>query len=388
MNDETRSAPGDGTPVGPIVVDESIIKDMLWAFAVRSPEHAALLVGTGGSITWTNEGAEVILGADRGELIGRDMSTLFTPRDIAAGIPEHERVEARHRGTASDDRWLRRLDGSRFWASGVTVYLGPFTEEMECCAFLKLFRDLTEVKMQLESSRKRCRAATESSENKSAAIALLAHELRNPLSGISLAAGMLKRKIGDELPVTADPLHVIERNVELAARLIDDLMQHSKVASDGFQLDKASCSLRDLLDASVSIARRQLHQETRLVRVLLPQHEIRVEVDPMRMQQVFVNLIANALRYTPEPGRIWVSGTLEGHEAIVRVADEGIGIAPDRLERLFEMFTLPRMDSSKLGLGLGLALVKKIIELHGGSVQARSEGPGKGSQFVVRFPVR
>jgi len=385
MNDETRSATNDdGTRPR---VDEGIIKEMLWAFAVRSPEHAALLVGSDGCITWTNEGAEVILGAERGGLIGRDLASIFTPRDIAAGIPEHERLEARHRGTASDDRWLSRLDGSRFWASGVTVYLGPFIPEMECCAYLKLFRDLTEVKMQLEGSRKRYRAANEASENKSAAIALLAHELRNPLSGISLAAGMLKRKIGDQVANTAEPLDVIERNVQLAARLIEDLMQHSKVGSDGFQLDKAQCTLRELLETSVSISQRQMHQETRLVRVLLPQHEITVNVDRMRMQQVFVNLIANALRYTPTPGRIWVSGTLEGHEAIVRVSDEGIGIAPDRLARLFEMFTLPRMDSSKLGLGLGLALVKKIIELHGGSVQARSEGPGKGSQFVVRFPV-
>ncbi|WP_206862326.1 PAS domain-containing sensor histidine kinase [Lysobacter changpingensis] len=378
MNDQTC----------PPAVDEQVIKEMLWAFAVRSPEHAALLIGTDGRITWTNAGAEVILGAQPGGLVGLDLARIFTARDVEAGIPDHERVEARARGTSSDDRWLARLDGSRFWASGVTVYLGPFTAEMDCCAFLKLFRDLTEVKMQMESSRKRCRAATEASENKSAAIALLAHELRNPLSGISLAAGMLQRRIGDQVPNTDEPLLVIERNVNLAVRLIEDLMQHSKVASDGFQLQKSRTSLRDLLESSVRIAQRQMQQETRLVRVLLPQHEIVLDVDRMRAQQVFVNLIANALRYTPLPGRIWVSGTLEGAEAIVRVADEGIGIAPDRLERLFEMFTLPRMDSSKLGLGLGLALVKKIVELHGGSVQARSEGPGKGSQFVVRLPMR
>jgi len=387
MNDETRHAPDDCSPrTAP--VDENVIKDMLWAFAVRSPEHAAMLVGIDGRITWTNAGAEVILGAEPGELIGRDVSTIFIPRDITAGIPDHEREEARLRGTSSDDRWLSRVDGSRFWASGVTVYLGPFTEEMQCCAFLKLFRDLTEVKMQLESSRKRFRAANEASDKKSAAIALLAHELRNPLSGISLAAGMLKRKIGEQLPVTAEPLELIERNVQLAARLIEDLMQHSKVGADGFRLDKATCNLRDMLVTSASIAKRQMEQEGRDLTVLLPQHEISMEVDGMRMQQVFVNLIANALRYTPEPGRIWVTATVEGPEAIVRVTDEGIGIDPDRLQRLFEMFTLPRLDSSKLGLGLGLALVKKIVELHGGTVQARSEGAGKGSQFVVRIPLR
>ena len=363
-------------------VDEQTIKDMLWAFAVRSSEHAALLLGAQGDVTWTNAGAEIILGAPPGGLVGLNMARFFLKRDVNAGIPEHELVESRHRGTASDDRWMARLDRSRFWASGVTVFLDG---ELPGCSYLKLFRDLTEVKMQMESSRERCRAATQSSDAKSAAIALLAHELRNPLSGISLAAGLLRRRCDGEEKITA-PMEVIERNVSLAARLIEDLMHHSKVHSDGFCLERTRCSLRELLEASSDIARRQMQEDARVLRVLVPRNDIEVRVDRMRMQQVFVNLIANALRYTPAPGRIWVSGTLEASEVIVRVSDEGVGIASERLERLFEMFTLQRVETSKLGLGLGLALVKKIVELHGGSVQARSEGPGKGSQFVVRFP--
>lgn len=363
-------------------VDEQIIKDMLWAFAVRSSEHAALLLSEEGDVTWTNAGAEIILGAEPGGLVGMNLARFFVKRDVNAGIPEHELVEARHRGTASDDRWMARLNRSRFWASGVTVHLDA---QMPCCTYLKLFRDLTEVKMQLESSRERCRAATAASDAKSAAIALLAHELRNPLSGISLAVGLLQRRAdGDEQFV--GPVQVIERNVALSARLIDDLMHHSKVHSDGFCLERTRCNLRELLESSSDIARRQMEQDERTLRVLVPRADIEVHVDRMRMQQVFVNLIANALRYTPMPGRIWVSGTLEGSEVIVRVSDEGVGIESERLERLFEMFTLQRMEPSRLGLGLGLSLVKKIVELHGGSVQARSEGPDKGSQFVVRFP--
>jgi signal transduction histidine kinase len=363
-------------------VDEQVIKDMLWAFAVRSPEHAALLLSEEGDVTWTNAGAEIILGAAPGGLVGMNLARFFVKRDVNAGIPEHELVEARHRGTASDDRWMARLNRSRFWASGVTVHLGG---QMPCCTYLKLFRDLTEVKMQLESSRERCRVATAASDAKTAAIALLAHELRNPLSGISLAVGLLQRRSNDD-PQFGGPLQVIERNIALSARLIDDLMHHSKVHSDGFCLERTRCNLRELLESSSDIARRQMEQDERTLRVLVPRADIEVHVDRMRMQQVFVNLIANALRYTPMPGRIWVSGTLEGSEVIVRVSDEGVGIESERLERLFEMFTLQRMEPSKLGLGLGLSLVKKIVELHGGSVQARSEGPGKGSQFVVRFP--
>lgn len=365
-------------------VDDQVIKDMLWAFAVRSSEHALLLLDDEGHVTWNNSGAELILGSNAGGLVGLDMARFFTRRDASAGIPQHERLEAKHRGTASDDRWLVRLDRSRFWASGVLVYLG---EQAACCSYLKLFRDQTEVKMQLESSRERCRAATEASDAKSSAIALLAHELRNPLSGISLAAGLMQRRGGGDAKLN-DSVNIITRNVAMAARLIDDLMEHSRITSGRVSVDRTVVCLRELLESSVCIARHQMDQDDRQVRILVPPADIEVQVDRMRMQQVIVNLVANALRYTPRPGRIWVSATLEGHEAIVRVSDEGIGIAPDRLERLFEMFTSPRMEGSRLGLGLGLSLVKKIVELHGGSVQARSEGPGKGSQFVVRFPAR
>lgn len=365
-------------------VDEQVIKDMLWAFAVRSPEHAVVLLDSQGDVTWTNAGAENILGAGPGELVGLHVSRFFTRRDAAAGIPDHERLEARHRGTASDDRWLVRLDRSRFWASGVVVYLG---EALECCSYLMLFRDLTEVKMQLEASRERARAADDASEAKSAAIALMAHELRNPLSGISLAAALMLQRSDDD-PRLKQPVGVIDHNVALAARLVEDLVQHSRISCGGVSLERSTIGLRDLLETSMSIARHQMGQDARAVRVLVPASDIEVRIDRARMQQVIVNLISNALRYTPEPGRIWVSGTLEGTEAIVRVSDEGIGIRPEHLETLFEMFTLPRLKGSRLGLGLGLALVKQIVELHGGSVQARSEGLGKGSQFVVRFPAR
>jgi len=248
-----------------------------------------------------------------------------------------------------------------------------------------VFRDLTEVKMQLERDRERGRSSAQTREDLTAATALLAHELRNPLSAIGLAANVLQNRLREESHATPQ-LEAINNNVALAARLIEDLMQHSKVASDGFSVERSRCNVRELLESSTAIAQRQLQQEGRTVSILVPSDEVDMHVDRMRMQQVFVNLVANALRYTPEPGRIWVVATFEASEVIVRVVDEGVGIEPERLERLFGLFTLPRLTGSKLGLGLGLALVKKIVELHGGSVQARSEGPGKGSQFIVRFP--
>ena len=360
---------------------DHIVRQMLWTFANLSNEYAVMLLDGEGTITWANTGAETILNESRSGLMHTNIARFFTREDVRKGIPEHEIEEARQRGRAGNDRWMARADRSRFWASGQTISLGEDAGDRN---FLKIFRDLTDGKMQLEAAMKRCQAVTQTNEGLTAAIALLAHELRNPLSGISLSATLMSQQSRE--PTIKPQIESIARNVSLAARLIDDLMQHSKVTSKGFSLDRSDCGLRDLLESSTRIAQRQMEQETRDVPVLVPSGDIEMHIDCMRMQQVFVNLIANALRYTPAPRKIWVTGTFIGNDVVVRVSDEGVGIEAERLERIFELFTLPHLQGSKLGLGLGLALVKKIVELHSGSVQARSEGLDKGSQFIVRFP--
>lgn len=357
---------------------------MLWNFAVRSPEHGLLLLDAKGDITWCNPGAEIILGAERGGLLGRNLAALFPATDLQRGLPEHELHEALARGSALDDRWLQRLDGSHFWAAGVTVHLG---EDGHSGIYIKVFRDLTDVKMQMEASREGYLAATQASEGKSMAIAVLAHELRNPLAGVSLAAGLLQIRHPEDGGAKS-PLSVIESNVELAARLIADLLEHSRIASPSFALKRSHCELHELLAESVRIAGKQMQQEDRVEPLIMPPAPVAVHVDCQRMQQVFVNLVANAIRYTEPPGRIWISATQEGPEVVVRITDEGEGIAPDKLNSLFEVFTLPNSHGSKLGLGLGLMQVKKIVDAHGGAVQVKSEGPGQGSQFTVRFPAR
>lgn len=360
---------------------EQTVQQMLWTFANRSNDYAVMLLDNEGVITWANAGAETILGDARSELMQTSVERFFTRPDVRKGIPEHELEEARLRGTSGNDRWMLRSDRSKFWASGLTISLG---NEVGAYTFLKIFRDQTDVRMQLESALKQCTATTQINEGLTASIALLAHELRNPLSGIGLSAAVLASRVDD--PVGAPQVDTIVRNVDMAARLIDDLMQHSKVTSKSFALDRSDCSLRDLLERSAQIALRQMDQEGRDVPVLVPSGDIDMHVDCMRMQQVFVNLIANALRYTPLPGRIWVTGTLIGSDVTVRVSDEGVGIDTAQLEQIFDLFTVPQLQGSKLGLGLGLALVKKIVEMHSGSVQAKSEGLGNGSMFIVRFP--
>ncbi|MET0813746.1 MAG: PAS domain-containing sensor histidine kinase, partial [Pseudoxanthomonas sp.] len=300
-------------------LDEQTVQRMLWKFAMCSSEHAVLLLDAAGNIVWANTGAAKILGADRDSLPGTSFALFFTREDVETGIPEHELEVAMQSGTASDDRWMARIDRSRFWASGVSVYLGSQTAS---CAFLKIFRDLTEFKMQLETARERGREADMKSENMGAAIALLAHELRNPLAGIGLGLDLLERQVPAD-PGISRRLATISGNLKHAAVLVDDVMEHSKVTSKGYKLDPSPCTLRELLEVSASIALHQTAQTGRNVSVLVPAGDIEMHIDRMRMQQVFVNLVANALRYTKPPGRIWVTGTIEGQEVIVRVSDEG-----------------------------------------------------------------
>lgn len=363
-------------------VDEQQLKDILWAFVVRSLDHVVLIMDDDGRITWCNRGALGTLCAEATGLVGRHLSEIFLLSDVEIGIPQHEMNEARSKQSSIDDRWLRRMDGTRFWASGVTVHLAGMGDG---CSFIKIFRDMTDAKMQMEGARESCRAAKQESEGKSFAIAVLAHELRNPLSGVSLAAEILHMRTDGDDRVTK-PLAAIEQNIVMASRLIEDLLQHSKVESNGFILDRERCDLRELLVECVHIASKQAERDTQVEPLLLPRGRLFANIDRNRMKQVFVNLIANSLRYTDVPGRIWISGTREGTELVVRITDEGAGIAPEKLEHLFHVFTLPGLESSRLGLGLGLMVVKKIVEAHGGTVQVRSDGAGHGSQFTVRFP--
>jgi len=217
------------------------------------------------------------------------------------------------------------------------------------------------------------------------ALAVLAHELRNPLSAIGLAANVLERHVRDDKRCEA-LLEAISSNVMLAGRLVEDLMQHSKLQADSFPLQHSLCDLREQIEEGIAIALQQMSQPGRRITLQVTAGDIQLKVDRMRMQQVFVNLLANALRYTPAPGHIAVTAVVERGEVVVQVADAGIGIERDRLATLFDQGALPRLAGSRLGLGVGLAVVGKIVAMHGGSVQAHSEGPGQGSRFTVRLP--
>lgn len=252
-------------------------------------------------------------------------------------------------------------------------------------AFVKVLRDATPLKMQLETLKNRANDAAAAGDAVGRAIAVVVHELRNPLSAISLSANVLRLRTAEQ-PLLQQSLEIISRNLEMSVQLLNDLESSARTETGNLVLAVESLQLHDVLEHAQHVASSR-DTKPHTVELLAPSGPITLEGDRLRLQQVFVNLIGNALKFTPEGAQVWVKATVEGNEAVVRVEDKGIGIAPEMLERIFEMFTQAEPQMSSVGMGIGLSLVKRLAELHGGSVEAKSAGLGKGSEFTVRLPL-
>jgi len=220
-------------------------------------------------------------------------------------------------------------------------------------------------------------------------LAMLAHELRNPLTPIKSAAQVLKMRKTDD-PVIASVQVILERQADHMIRLVDDLLDMSRIQNRKVNLHNVVLALNRLIlwasEATKELVNEHHHQLTMDLEVALP---LNIEADPARVVQVVTNLIIKAVKYTPKGGKIHISTRLENNFAVMRVRDNGIGIAPNKLQAIFGLFTQVdlSLERSAGGMGLGLKLVKELVEMQGGTVEARSEGDGKGSEFIVRFPL-
>jgi signal transduction histidine kinase len=238
---------------------------------------------------------------------------------------------------------------------------------------------------ELESANRQLKTAN---EEKDRFLAMLSHELRNPLAPILTAVQLL------EFSEAADPRlrrarEVIERQVRHQTRLIDDLLDVSRIAQGKIALRLEPHNLKAAIAYAVEGCLPTISAKNQELRVELPEEPLPVDADPVRMEQVITNLLTNANRYTDPGGTIWLTAARVDGEALVRVRDTGIGIVPMLLPRVFDLFTQAETSRSRhqSGLGIGLALVKTLVELHGGVVEAASDGPGQGSEFVVRLPL-
>ncbi|HEV7136756.1 MAG TPA: HAMP domain-containing sensor histidine kinase [Steroidobacteraceae bacterium] len=218
-------------------------------------------------------------------------------------------------------------------------------------------------------------------------LAMLGHELRNPLATIRNGIGLLQSE-QEQTSAQRTAQALIDRQVRRMTRLVNDLLDVSRIRHGQLRLRRERMDLRAAVSAAVETLASEANQRRQQLNVVLPEEPVWLQADPERLEQVFVNLLANASRYTDAAGEIVISMHLQDGHAVVRIRDTGVGIAPEALPHVFELYRQadgadPR---SRAGLGIGLALVRQLVELHGGSVSAASGGLGQGSEFTVRLP--
>jgi PAS domain S-box-containing protein len=348
-------------------------------------EYAVFIIALDGSILCWNPGAERLLGYASNEVVGQHFSRFFSPEDICSGQPEHELKESHANGRTDAVCWHVRKDGTRFWCASTITPL--FNESKQVRSFARVMHDLTDSEAQA-AQKKRSEDLATANRSREEFMALLSHELRNPLSPILNSLGILQGIKSDD-PILQHAGSVIERQVGHMVRLVDDLLDVSRIAKGKLRLDNKPVELRVIVNNAAESARTLMEARRHEFSVALPMQPIWIDADAGRMEQVFVNLLNNAANYTDSPGLIQLVVKRENDEAVVRVQDNGVGIAPEMLPHIFEMFS--QIDDSKLkrshtGLGIGLALVGTLVEMHGGRVQAHSSGLGKGSEFTVWLP--
>jgi CheY-like chemotaxis protein len=250
-----------------------------------------------------------------------------------------------------------------------------------------MVHDVTERKRVEEELRQSNAALAEADRRKDEFLAMLAHELRNPLSPVRSAVEIL-RLAGPSDPILIRQRDIIDRQITHMARLLNDLLDVSRITRGKIELKREPLHLDDVLVHAVETATPLVEARRHELSVTLAPDPLRVEADLDRLAQAVGNLLVNAAKYTDEGGRIWLEAGRRDGEAVIRVRDTGAGIAPEMLPRVFDLFAQAdrTLAHAKGGLGIGLTMVKKLVEMHGGTVEARSEGLGKGSEFIIHLP--
>jgi signal transduction histidine kinase/ActR/RegA family two-component response regulator len=262
----------------------------------------------------------------------------------------------------------------------------PLTDIREIHDVAAALKDASETRTQALDREKSAREAAESANRaKDEFLAMLGHELRNPLSAISNASALLDSP-GLPQESASKARGVISRQIRHLTRLTDDLLDVGRALMGKIQLRRKPVDLAQLV--AQSLATLKSTQRLRDHRVIEEYQPAWVDCDPIRMDQIVANLVVNAVKYTPAGGTVRVVVGREGHQAVLRVSDDGIGLAPELAARVFDLFVQGErdLDRSQGGLGIGLTLVKRLAEMHGGAASVRSDGHGKGSEFTVRFP--
>jgi PAS domain S-box-containing protein len=359
-------------------------RELMELALAQHEEHAIILLDAQALVVDWLPGATRTFGYERDEMLGQSLARLFVPEDLARGDLEWELQAARSYGKAEDDRWHIRKDGVRIWVTGILTALRDATGET--IAFAKILRDRTDLRSHMESLQNRLNQAAQQEQERHAMLGTLAHELRNPLGPLQNAAQLVRMAAWDR-PQIGIYVQIIERQIRFIDDVLKDMLESTRIAVGKAKLHYSTFPLRSAIDDAIETCSSLLSERRQQVEVFVP--EISLEADAVRLQQVIVNLVTNSSKYSPPGSRIWIKATVDGEALILRVEDHGKGIPPQMLPKIFDLFTQADSDGgSGMGLGLGLGLVKSIVELHGGTVQARSEGVDQGTEIAIRLPLR
>ena len=337
-----------------------------------------------GMVRSFNPAAEKTFGYQAHEVLGRNVKMLMPEPDHSGHDDYLKNYYRTHQpkiiGIGREVLGLRR-DGSTFpMELAVSEYNLAGRRY-----FTGIIRDITDRKQLERNLHERVAELAEASHRKDEFLAMLAHELRNPLAAISSAVQLSSAPgLQDQIDWSMD---IINRQVKHLTRLIDDLLDVSRITRGKVQLRKEEIDAYTVINGALEAVRPLIKQRNRELIVSI-EPGIRLEADPTRLELILVNLLTNAAKFTESEGTIWLSAGREGDEIVIKVRDNGIGIPSDNLPQMFELFVQGdrSLARSEGGLGIGLTLVRSLTELHGGSVSGASEGPGKGSEFIVRLP--
>jgi PAS domain S-box-containing protein len=340
-------------------------------------DYAIFMLNSQGLISSWNAGAQRIIGYTAGEVIGRHFSRFFSDEDMQAHKPWEELATARLHGRFEGEGWRLKKDGSRFWARSILTALYDSAGQLR--GFAKVTQDL--------SDRRHIQALEAAARNVNEFIAVLAHEIRNPLAPIQTAVQVIASS-PKSAPERDQMFEVIRRQTSHLRRIADDLLDITRVTRGEMMVERKLVDLSEIAnEATQAIALDDVCRNHRL-ELNLAAETLLVEGDAHRLSQLLSNLLTNACKYTPPGGRISVTTRAVGADAEAEVKDSGRGIERAALDDIFEMFVQqgPVIERVGAGLGVGLALSRKIAEMHGGTLVAESEGPDKGSMFTFRMP--
>jgi len=354
--------------------------ELLWR---QAPDFAFVLLDVSGYITGWRGAAEAMLGHAEDDVIGQSLDIIFAPEDLELGLAHMERAVALAMGHSEDDRWHLRKDGTRIWVAGSLVALYEGDRHV---GYAKTMCDRTNLRAQMETTENRLDHAHDALRGRDVFFGRLTHEVRNALGPIRSVTDVLERRglVTAELTM---PLKVVKRQVAQMERMMEDLAEVARFGAGKLQLAKCDFDLGNELREIAAAVAPDAQAKLQALEVLTPPAPILLHADKARVHQIVFNLLHNALKYTPRGGRIWLHCTVEIDQAVIKVSDDGQGVPPELLPVIFELFTQENPHQSEGGFGVGLSLVKDLVDAHQGFVEVRSDGKGRGSEFTVRLPL-